>query len=80
MRIQYFNGGLANQVFQYIFYRYGQLTTGHPEEWFLDDSFFFFMFENFGYELEKVFGLKPNLFLCAHRTVRYFKHWESRSC
>lgn len=61
MRIQYFNGGLANQVFQYIFYRYGQLTTGHPEEWFLDDSFFFFKHQHNGYELEKVFGLKPNL-------------------
>ena len=58
MRIQYFNGGLANQVFQYIFYRYGQLTTGHPEEWFLDDSFFFFKHQHNGYELEKVFGLK----------------------
>ena len=61
MRIQYFNGVLANQVFQYIFYRYGQLTTGHPEEWFLDDSFFFFKHQHNGYELEKVFGLKPNL-------------------
>lgn len=61
MRIQYFNGGLANQIFQYIFYRYGQLSTGHPEEWFLDDSFFFFKHQHNGYELEKVFGLKPNL-------------------
>ena len=61
MRVQYFNGGLANQVFQYIFYRYGQLTTGHPEDWFLDDSFFFFKHQHNGYELERVFGLKPNL-------------------
>lgn len=53
MRIQYFNGGLANQVFQYIFYRYGQLTTGHPEEWFLDDSFFFFKHQHNGYELKR---------------------------
>lgn len=61
MRIQYFNGGLANQVFQYIFYRYGQLATGSAEEWILDDSFFFFRYQHNGYELDKVFGLKPNL-------------------
>lgn len=61
MRIQYFNGGLANQVFQYIFYRYAQLSSPNPEEWFLDDSFFFFKKQHNGYELEKVFGLKPNL-------------------
>lgn len=61
MRIQYFNGGLANQVFQYIFYRYGQMNSQRPDEWFLDDSFFFFKKEHNGYELERVFGLKPNL-------------------
>ncbi|MBQ8526957.1 MAG: alpha-1,2-fucosyltransferase [Lachnospiraceae bacterium] len=61
MRIQYFNGGLANQVFQYIFYRHAQLATGNKYTWFLDDSFFFFKDEHNGYELEKVFGLKPNL-------------------
>ncbi|MGN0326378.1 MAG: alpha-1,2-fucosyltransferase [Lachnospiraceae bacterium] len=61
MRIQYFNGGLANQVFQYIFYRYAQLSSPNPEEWFLDDSFFFFKKQHNGYELEKVFGVKPNL-------------------
>ncbi len=61
MKIQYFNGGLANQVFQYIFYRYGQLATSNRDVWLLDDSFFFFKNEHNGYELEKVFGLKPNL-------------------
>ncbi len=61
MRIQYLNGGLANQVFQYIFYRYGQLYSNNPNEWFLDDSFFFFKKEHNGYELENVFELKPNL-------------------
>ena len=30
MKLVFFNGGLANQVFQYIFYRLGQLR--HPEE------------------------------------------------
>lgn len=61
MKIQYFNGGLANQVFQYIFYRYAQLSCGEKDIWLLDDSFFFFKEEHNGYELEKVFGLKPNL-------------------
>ena len=61
MRIQYFNGGLANQVFQYIFYRHAQLATGNKYTWFLDDSFFFFKNEHNGYELEKIFGVKPNL-------------------
>ena len=40
MRIQFLNGGLANQVFQYVFVRFAQrYCTG--EEWYLDDSFFF---------------------------------------
>lgn len=61
MKIQYFNGGLANQVFQYIFYRYAQLATNNQDMWLLDDSFFFFKQEHNGYELEKVFGVTPNL-------------------
>lgn len=61
MRIQYFNGGLANQVFQYIFYRYAEITSLKEDAWFLDDSHFFFKNEHNGYELEKIFGLKPNL-------------------
>lgn len=60
MKIQYLNGGLANQVFQYIFYRYGQLSNSN-EEWYIDDSFFYVNNVHNGYELEKVFGLKPNL-------------------
>ncbi len=61
MKIQYLNGGLANQVFQYIFVRYAQLS--HPEQvsWFFDDSFFFTNQIHNGYELENVFGIKPNL-------------------
>lgn len=60
MKIQFLNGGLANQVFQYIFYRFGQLY--HPtDNWFLDDSFFYTTEKHNGYELEKVFGLKPKL-------------------
>lgn len=61
MRIQYLNGGLANQVFQYIFYRYAQLEGDDSHTWYLDDSFFFFKNAHNGYELDKVFGLKPNL-------------------
>lgn len=61
MRIQYFNGGLANQVFQYIFYRYAQISSNNKDAWFLDDSYFFFKNEHNGYELEKLFGVKPNL-------------------
>lgn len=60
MRIQYLNGGLANQTFQYIFYRHAELTTG-LNDWYLDDSFFYFKNEHNGYELEKVFGVKPKL-------------------
>ena len=60
MKIVFFNGGLANQVFQYIFYRYGQISS--PEEdWYLDDSFFFAHKIHNGYELERVFGIRPNL-------------------
>lgn len=61
MKIQYLNGGLANQVFQYIFMRYAQISGGQNEDWILDDSFFFTTKAHNGYELDKVFGLKPRL-------------------
>ncbi len=71
MKIQYLNGGLANQVFQYIFYRFAEITLGkgdptfHIEDpsskWYLDNAFFYQQNVHNGYELEKVFGLKPNL-------------------
>ncbi len=60
MKIVFLNGGLANQTFQYIFYRYGQIHRP-DEEWILDDSFFFVNSVHNGYELDKVFGLKPKL-------------------
>ncbi len=60
MKIVFLNGGLANQVFQYIFYRYAQINAPE-EEWLMDDSFFFVHNVHNGYELEKVFGLHPNL-------------------
>lgn len=61
MKIQYLNGGLANQVFQYIFVRYAQLSFPQQDNWIFDDSFFFIHDVHNGYELENVFGLKPNL-------------------
>ena len=60
MKIQFFNGGLANQAFQYIFARYYELS--HPGEiMYLDDSYFALNTVHNGYELEKVFGIKPHL-------------------
>lgn len=61
MKIQYLNGGLANQVFQYIFARYMELASGGTETVLLDDSFFFVNDVHNGYELEKVFGIQANL-------------------
>lgn len=61
MKIQYLNGGLANQAFQYIFARYAELHNPTGEKFFLDDSFFFVNDVHNGYELEKVFGIKANL-------------------
>lgn len=60
MKIIFLNGGLANQVFQYIFYRNATLLYS-KEDWYLDDSFFFVHQFHNGYELGKVFGLKPKL-------------------
>ena len=61
MKIQFLNGGLANQVFQYIFWRFAILRNPNNGPWFLDDSFFFVHDVHNGYELERVFGLKPDL-------------------
>ncbi|MBQ9990104.1 MAG: alpha-1,2-fucosyltransferase [Lachnospiraceae bacterium] len=59
MKIQFLNGGLANQAFQYIFARYYELS--HPGEiMYLDDSYFAIHTVHNGYELEKVFGLQPH--------------------
>lgn len=61
MKIQYLNGGLANQVFQYVFVRYAEVNHPGEKSWFFDDSFFFLNDVHNGFELEKVFGLKLNL-------------------
>ena len=60
MKIQFLNGGLANQAFQYIFARYYELT--YPgESMYMDDSYFALNTVHNGYELEKVFGIKPHM-------------------
>lgn len=60
MKIQFLNGGLANQVFQYIFARYYELS--HPGSiMYMDDTYFSVYTVHNGYELEKVFGLKPHM-------------------
>lgn len=60
MKIQFLNGGLANQAFQYIFARYYELS--HPGEiMYMDDSYFALNTVHNGYELEKVFGIKPHM-------------------
>lgn len=72
MKIQYLNGGLANQVFQYIFVRFAELYNPQNEPWLIDDSFFFVNNVHNGYELEKVFGIQANLL------SRHFDHdvWD----
>ncbi|MDL2301839.1 alpha-1,2-fucosyltransferase [Lachnospiraceae bacterium OttesenSCG-928-D06] len=61
MKIQYLNGGLANQVFQYIFARFAYFYSNGRDTLFLDDSYFYTESKHNGYELDKVFGLKPEL-------------------
>lgn len=60
MKIQFLNGGLANQTFQYLFARYYELS--HPGQiMYMDDSYFALNTVHNGYELEKVFGVKPHM-------------------
>lgn len=60
MKIQFLNGGLANQAFQYIFCRYYELS--YPGDViYMDDSYFALNTVHNGYELEKVFGIKAHM-------------------
>ena len=60
MKIQFLNGGLANQAFQYIFARYYELS--HPGDcMYMDDTYFALNTVHNGYELEKVFGIHPHM-------------------
>lgn len=60
MKIQFLNGGLANQAFQYIFARYYELSHSGAIM-YLDDSYFAVNTVHNGYELEKVFGIKAHM-------------------
>lgn len=60
MKIQFLNGGLANQAFQYIFARYYELACP-GESMYMDDTYFALHTVHNGYELEKVFGIKPHM-------------------
>lgn len=72
MKIQFLNGGLANQAFQYIFARYYELS--HPGKiMYLDDTYFAINTVHNGYELEKVFGIKAHMLSeCFDETVWNF--------
>ena len=60
MRIIFSAGGLGNQFFHYMFFRFAQRYC--PEEtWYLDDSSYFINKYHNGYELERVWGIKANL-------------------
>lgn len=60
MKVQFLNGGLANQAFQYIFARYYELS--HPEDrMYMDDTYFALNTVHNGYELEKVFNIHPHM-------------------
>lgn len=59
MKIVTLNGGLGNQVFQYIFARYVEEISG--EKCLLENSYFFNNPDHNGYELEKIWGIKADL-------------------
>ena len=60
LKVQFLNGGLANQAFQYIFARCYELS--HPGEiMYLDDSYFALNTVHNGYELENVFGIHAHM-------------------
>lgn len=79
MKIQFLNGGLANQTFQYIFARHYELS--HPGEiMYMDDSYFALHTVHNGYELEKVFGVRPHMLSeCFDEEVWNFILEERRS-
>ncbi len=63
MKLVRMNGGLGNQVFQYVFMRYLELSTG--EDCVIEDTAFFAYTEedrnnlaHNGYQLERIFGIK----------------------
>ena len=60
MNIQFLNGGLAIQAFHYIYARYYELS--HPGDcMYMDDTYFALHTVHNGYELEKVFEIRPHM-------------------
>ena len=59
MKVIWMNGGLGNQLFQYIFYRFVEIVSG--DDCYIDDRFFTTTKAHNGYEIERIFGLKPKL-------------------
>lgn len=58
MQLVMLNGGLGNQIFQYIFFRWLEVRSGEP--CVIDDSAFFGNHvEHGGYEMERVFSVYP---------------------
>ena len=58
MNIVYMNGGLGNQMFQYVLFRWLELVTN--EKCIIDNApFYLDNVPHNGYELNKIFGLKP---------------------
>ena len=57
MRIVYMNGGLGNQIFQYVFFRWLEVETG--ESCVIDDALFCGEgVPHNGYEMERIFGVR----------------------
>ena len=59
MKVIMMNGGLGNQLFQYIFFRVIEIVSG--DDCCIDDHHFFLHDEHNGYEIESIFGLKPKM-------------------
>lgn len=63
--MQFLNGGLANQAFQYVFAGHYQLSHPEGKLMYLDDTYFALNTVHNRYDLEKVFGIRaPMLSQC----------------
>ncbi|WP_322204105.1 alpha-1,2-fucosyltransferase [Acutalibacter intestini] len=77
MKIQLFDGGLANQIRYYFFVRYAQRQR--PDDvWLYDDTIYFVEERHNGYELERIFGLKLNLVSQYYRREIWEKIVQNR--